>query len=348
MSTSPRADGAAMSTPETHEETAAHVGEEFAGTIASLRSTLRETAGLGYLAHYSRGVFDFGIDRLGDSPSPKAVPPGRTRRDQLRRLGRALSITVSSLDRILQEARTGGLIRIVLQTEQGAGFCNLVVPTEFVVGSVVDQEGPGEPGGPLPQFAHVRAADIAMAELATRLRRRISLGSADPGGWESVGVGPVLPTTRSSGDPFVTVPTELDEQTGRLMVECKRAVRAADLQLVAYCTHGRLLFVADQLGDRSLDPFFTQISVGARRRFYLDFSSHLWELAGKLNRAVTGVLGDLLLRMVLDVEQGAIYYYRLSGDDYLVGVTIDQSRVSGTDDRMSRLALAARDILGTR
>jgi hypothetical protein len=342
-----RKEGRAISTPEPHEETAAHVGEEFAGTIASLRSTLRETAGLGYLAHYSSGAFDFGIDRLGDPPSPGATPPGATRRDQLRRLGRALSITASGLDRTLQKVRTGGLIRIVLQTEQGAGFCNLVVPSELVVGSVVDHEAPGEPGHPLSQRAQVRAADIAVAALATQLRGRISLGSVNPGGWESVEVGPVLSPPRPSGAPFVTLLTDLDERTGRLMAECKRAVRAADLQLVAYCTHGEVVFVADELGDRSLNPFFTQITVGARRKFYLEFSRELWALASKLNRAVSGVLGDLLLRMVLDVEQGAIYYYRLKGGDYLVGVTIDQSRVSDTDDRMSRLALAARDVLGT-
>jgi hypothetical protein len=131
----------------------------------------------------------------------------------------------------------------------------------------------------------------------------------------------------------------------RVRQASERAIRPDDLHFVAYCRDGEVVFTADYLGDRSLAPFFTQITFATRRKFYLEFSQELCSHATKLSRATRGVLGGLLVRCVLDVEQGAIYYYRIKPGDYLVGVTIDQSRVSGADDRMSRLANEVRTIL---
>lgn len=340
MSTSPRADGV----PTPHVEAAEHVGDEFGDTIKALRETAASAAGLDYLAHYSSGVFNVGLDRLGDPSNPADAPPGRTRRDELRRLGRSLSLTLSGLDRTLRPARTGGLIRAVLQTERSAEFCNLVVPGEHVVGSILNHEVRPDSPAELTQVEEVRAADIAMAQLATGLRQRISLASANPGGWERADVEAPL-GNHDPGGPSVTVLGPLDERTERLKEACEGAVDPVGLQLVAHCVRGKVVFAVDRLGDRSLGPFFTQVTVPARRSFYLDFSHRLSSLANNLNKTTTGVLGGLLQRIVLDVEQGAIYYYRLGTGDYLVGVTIDQSRVSHADDRMASLAAEARDIL---
>ena len=346
MSTSPRADGTVTgaSTPVPHVEAAEHVGDEFGDTIAALREAAASVAGLDYLAHYSSGVFNVGLDRLGDPPSPVDAPPGRTRREELRRLGRSLSLTSSGLDRTLRPARTGGLIRAVLQTERSAEFCNLVVPGEHVVGSVLDLGAPPERPVALTRVEVVRAADIAMAQLATGLRRRISLSSANPGGWETAEIT-ATPGNHDPGGPTVTMHGPLDQRTERLVEACEGAVHAATLQFVAHCARGKVVFAVDRLGDRSLAGFFTQVTVAARRSFYLDLSHRLYSLANKFNKTTTGVLGGVLRRIVLDVEQGAIYYYRLGTGDYLVGVTIDQAKVSRADDHMASLAAEARDIL---
>jgi hypothetical protein len=311
---------------ELHEEQAEHVGPEFDLARQACGAAIRETPALHYLAHYSNGVFDFGIDALGDQPPPPDGLPGGTRREELKRLGRHLTFQVATLDRTLQEVRTGRVIRTVVHTEEGALFCDSVVPTEHVVGLVLDHTGTG------PLFGHpaVDEADQAVAGLATRLRGQLSLGSLNPGGWESAEDVVALPVDEEA-QPHVSV------GDGPL-VSCVEAVRATDLHLVAHVVDAEVRAMVDCLGDPSLAPFFRQITVDARRRFYHGFVQELGALATKLNRAVSPVVGGLVERLVLDVEMGAIYYYRLRAGEYLVGVTIDQARVRAADDRMSALA----------
>lgn len=311
---------------ELHEEQAEHVGPEFDLARQACVAAIRETPALHYLAHYSSGVFDFGVDALGDPAPAAGALPGGTRREELKRLGRHLTFQVATLDRTLQEVRTGRLIRTVLHTGEGALFCDSVVPTEHVVGLVLDHAGAG------PLFGHpaVDEADRAVAGLATRLRGQLSLGSLNPGGWETAAdvVGlPVdedaLPHVAVGDGPLASRP---------------ESVRASDLHLVAHVVDGAVRAVVDCLGDPSLAPFFKQVTVDARRRFYHGFAQELGALATKLNRAVNPVVGGLMERLVLDVEMGALYYYRLRPGEYLVGATIDQARVRAADDRMSALA----------
>ncbi|WP_367137561.1 hypothetical protein [Saccharothrix sp. HUAS TT1] len=312
---------------ELHEEQAEHVGPEFDLTRQACRDAVERSPALHYLAHYSSGVFDFGVDALGEPAAEPGALPGGSRREELKRLGRHLTFQVATLDRALQEVRTGRLIRTVLHTEEGALFCDSVVPTEHVVGLVLDHAGAG------PLFGHpaVDEADRAVAELATLLRRQLSLGSLNPGGWESA--EPVAPLeVEQEAQPHVTA------GDGPLTA-CLAAVRAQDLHLVAHVVAGEVRAMVDCLGDPSLAPFFKQITVDARRRFYQGFVQELGAVTTKLNRAVNPVVGGLLERLVLDVEMGAIYYYRLRAGEYLVGVTIDQARVRAADDRMSELTV---------
>ncbi|MGM1060595.1 hypothetical protein [Saccharothrix sp. Mg75] len=313
---------------ELYEEEAEHLGPEFDTTRHACRAAVLRSPALHYLAHYSSGVFDFGVDVLGDpAPAPDALPGG-TRREELKRLGRHLAFQVTSLDRALQEVRTGRLIRTVLHTEEGALFCDAVVPGEHVVGLVLDHAGAG------PLFGHpaVDEADRAVADLATRLRADLSLGSLNPGGWATADDVAPLAEEDEDAEPHVTV------GNGPLTA-CVEAVRARDLHLVAHVVAGEVRTMVDCLGDPSLAPFFTQVGVEARRRFYHGFAQELGTLTTKLNRAVSPVVGGLLLRFVLDVEMGGVFHYRLGPGEHLVGVTLDQARLSGADDRMSALAV---------
>ncbi|MEV0679599.1 hypothetical protein AB0I60_24045 [Actinosynnema sp. NPDC050436] len=311
---------------ELHEEAAEHLGPEFDTTRLACRAAVAKSPALHYLAHYSSGVFDFGVDALADPPPVPGALPGGTRREELKRLGRHLAFQVTALDRVLQEVRTGRLIRTVLHTGEGALFCDSVVPAEHVVGLVLDHAGAG------PMFGHpaVDEADRAVAELATALRSELSLGSLNPGGWETF--GDAVPVSGAGArEPHVSA------GEGRL-AECAAAARAEDLHVVAHVAGGEVLAMVDHLADPSLGPYFKEISVDARRRFYLGFLRELGGLTTRLNRAVRPVVGGLLARAVLDVEMGAIYCYRLGPGEYVAGVTIDQSRVGEADGRMSALA----------
>jgi hypothetical protein len=57
----------------------------------------------------------------------------------------------------------------------------------------------------------------------------------------------------------------------------------------------------------------------------------------KLNVCARRLDGGILIRTVLDVEQGALYYYRIDRNGYLTGITMDRSRVLVTDEKLRRL-----------
>lgn len=327
MSTSPRYESEA-DTGELHEDLADFLRDTFDETRATCRAHLARWAQVHFLSHYTDHVFDFSLDRL-------SVPGAH--RAALQRLGRQLGFEFVALDRMLREPGTGALIRMVLHTEEGVALCVPVVPMQNVVGICFSAITNRTRGATLVHMDDVRATDRAVSELATRLRGRISLGSLNPGGWESAEDVQARPITHPVGKAE-SYQADIDVPE-RIADACDRAARPDDLQFVAYCAESTLLYSVDHLGDRSLDPFFQQITVDRRRVFYRGFSERFMDLATRLNRLLTGArLPGLIVRAALDVEQGALYFYRLDGDKYLVGVTIDQARVSGADERMAQLA----------
>lgn len=50
--------------------------------------------------------------------------------------------------------------------------------------------------------------------------------------------------------------------------------------------------------------------------------------------------GGILIRTVLDVEQGALYYYWIDRNVYLTGLTMDQSKVLVADEKLRTLVNA--------
>ncbi|MEV6871561.1 hypothetical protein [Amycolatopsis sp. NPDC051128] len=321
MSTSRTPDGTAVS----HTVRASHANHAFEPTIRLCRETLHANP-LDYLAHYSDGLFDFSVDRL----VPGEGGPGR---EDLQRVGQQLALRLTTVDRKLQEVRTGALIRTVLHTPSGAFFCDSVIPGQQVVGVIRDRSASRIVRNPSDQ-EDVLAADQAVALLVTAVRGRISLPSLNPGGWDV----PQSPEPAVTGEAIASVQQlgRLDERAVELFNE---ALAIEELHMVAHCRDGEATLIADLFGESVLAPFFLQSSVAHRRRFYRSFCSELQTTVSTLNRMVKTVLGDLLVRVVLDVEQGAIYYYRLGARDYLVGVTLNQETQSRADERMARLAL---------
>jgi hypothetical protein len=89
------------------------------------------------------------------------------------------------------------------------------------------------------------------------------------------------------------------------------------------------------------------MTVDARRKFYNDFAMELSNVVSTLGRLTRSSVGGRLFRLVLDVEQGAIFYYRLRVNDYLVGVTLDQDQVHVADDKMALLARRSQEQVWT-
>ncbi|GAB3932804.1 hypothetical protein GCM10027614_02650 [Micromonospora vulcania] len=95
----------------------------------------------------------------------------------------------------------------------------------------------------------------------------------------------------------------------------------------------------DILEHSELDSFFNRgVTVADRRDRYQRLAGDLSLLALQVGRDLRRAVAGDVARLVLDVEMGAVYYYRLSLDDYLVGVTLNQDLVARADEEMATLA----------
>jgi hypothetical protein len=318
-----------------------------------------DSPALRYAGHYTAGVLDFSVDRL----------PGPTARDDCQRIGSQLTFTVADLDRVLRHARTGGLIRTVLHTLDGAMFCDFVVPESYLVALATTPGASGAPGrgggergdgGPgtrsvaLSRLPGIRAADRSTAALVDAMRAQLRLGPQNLGGWLSERpavtgtpeAAPATPLARPApGGRGPAVAGTLD-LPGDLAAEFQAQTGPDALHYVAYCRAGEPRFALDHFDHPGLRTFFEQSTPDAQRRFYGDFARDLAGRAVQLGKIVRPVLGRRMARMVLDVEQGAIFYYRVGPGEYLVGVTLDQREVATADDRLGRLAVLCQENSG--
>jgi hypothetical protein len=180
------------------------------------------------------------------------------------------------------------------------------------------------------------SVDRALAGLVRNLRDHVGLPSQNPGGYE----------TESEVDPgAVTRPIEphVDRRRSRLPREaeqaCLAALSASGLHLVAYCVDDEPVFLADVFEHRALSLYFPgPVTPEYRRRYYRDLCRQLAGIRTRLSRVSAHMLRGRLKRVVLDIEQGAVYYFRVTSRVYLVGVTLHQPRVRHMDLRMAQLA----------
>jgi hypothetical protein len=304
------------------------------------RRTLRAGQGPHYLARYTNGIYDFDLDVLDSAHLVPRRSAAHVREDCLG-VGRQLSMFACRLGRTLEDVRTGALIRIVLHSPDGVCFCNSVLPQHDVVGVLVLRTTTGRSSVPQPTVKEVESADMAVANLVTTLREQVSQGPQNPGGWttrrpDDRTPGPAIGQGEqtSAGRPHVA-----GQWHGSVATACLKSVNALDLHYVAYYRQGELVFTADHFDHERLRPFFMQQSANDRREFYEGFGQDFGLIVSQLTRTCAPVLSGPLGRVVLDVEQGALYYYRVKFGEYLVGVTLDQSRVSHADEKLAQLAV---------
>jgi hypothetical protein len=314
---------------------ASHVDAKFAVTRDACRLALIQSPELHYLGHYTDGAYDFSYDRLGDIA-------GQLDPMDCERMGVQITNAVRGLDRMLREARTGALIRTVVHGQQGLAVCNSALPNEHVVGfSQAPSVLPAEEIV-LSQLCGARKVDEILSILVTKLREQVSLGSQDPGSWISAKPGdvPLPPVDAPLDSEHCIIEGTADERIKQLFMV---RVAPGDLQFVAYCHNGRAEFLVDQFDDPQLGPYFQEISVVERRLFYQNMCHQFPMIVRKFGRMTASVTGSRVQRVVLDVEQGGLFYYRITPGRYLIGVTIDQRRVASTDDKVGEIALRCRD-----
>ncbi|MCO6003636.1 hypothetical protein NE236_01470 [Actinoallomurus purpureus] len=306
---------------------APYAGPAFEERMALCEDVMVTSPDLCHLSYYSAGVFHYGFDR------PPGVAVARdVRMSDYLNAGRRLTFAVDGLDERLEAVATGRLIRTVLHAEEAVIYCHSVVPHEHLVAVARERSGPESV---LPELPRVRAADRTVSELATALRAHVSLSTQNPGGWLTEGPPdrPRVAAPSRRGDR--TLRGETDDAQVELL---SRVVDPSILHYLAY-HHGAKEFAVDYFDHATTARFFGHITSQERRRFYLKWGRRFPQLAAELAQVMRTVAGGRLLRVVLDVEQGAIYYVRLSAGRHLIGVTLDQSKVVAADDRVGRLAV---------
>jgi hypothetical protein len=301
---------------------AEHAGpSRFNSLIKLCADAIPDMAGPQSLVHFGRGFHDFSVDLLGgpDGPSEAEREDVRVTR---RHAFRQLILGVERLDQTLTEMDTGALMRTVLQTESGIVHCGKVRPGEYLVGAARDVDDP-------------ELTDRRVCTLVTTIRNELyGLADDDPGGYSGAPVGVTRPgpiTRRPGGDPERALPAGVRE-----LMDTNLSVD--DLHYLALYKDWRLAYSCDVFDAARLEPAFFTMTKDRRRDLYESLVHKGRRDISHLGRSVREVIGRGPVRVVLDVESGAIYTHVLDLDgDFLLGVTLRQSAVFRAEERMRRV-----------
>jgi hypothetical protein len=282
------------------------------------------------------------IGQVGDGVLEGALPAqsvvdagrGETYGEQ----ARALSLLCNEQDAVLEpRARTGRLIRVLVQTDAGVAAVMSIVPEQHFVGF---QSGLSIER----EYDAVKPIDHTMISLVDARREQLGLPSLDQGGekgrkrrsTEESERGP--DSVRTGEDPFPEGVAELYEAV-RGVVDHKVVHWAA----LARAERSLPVFALDQLAHPALVGMHERISPAARRAFYATYAGGVHALVNRFGRAVRPVIGGPVRSLVLDVESGAIAVHRLTGDvpSYLLGLTLFQTEVQALEARLAALGWRA-------
>lgn len=250
------------------------------------------------------------------------------------RVGRQILHTLAEREPMLRRLRSGLLIRIVLEVESGSLFVYLIDDNCYLLGV--------SPGG-----AKTDAADRLMAETVNRVRRAMHVARQNAGGFETDDEesAPSDPT-QAVRPPAKVFVSEGPSDAWKVTDVCRARLGENRLHYVACFRAGRLLTAVDMLDDSQLGKFFLGTTPTSRRQLYETFGNDMPTIEGRLAPSLRAVTqGGELVRMVLDVERGALYHCRLAGEQYLIGVTLDQDRVAVADREMAALTGELRALM---
>jgi hypothetical protein len=119
---------------------------------------------------------------------------------------------------------------------------------------------------------------------------------------------------------------------------CKSVMNPDDVHFLGYYVAGKCRFHIDTLDDGTLSRFLRGVNREVRRSVYERAGRQLSWVMDELNTYTKKLDGGILIRTILDVEQGALYYYWIGDGVYLTAVTMDQSKVLDADEKLRRLA----------
>jgi hypothetical protein len=312
-----------------------HASAAYAADLAECDRAVNDRSGLHFLAHITSGIVDFSVE------FPGAWSRGQQTTGAFERAARQLNLAVSQLDSACEPLDSGALIRVVIQGENGALFQVLKVAGQSFFGMTT--------GGTPETVDH---ADRQISRLAESAARRMGAASLLWGGfrsredsgelWRSY---KVEPPTQSVGPPYVAASNET-AVTGAVTDACLAALHPGYLHYVGIFQRGQAAWCADIFDAPALLPFFQRVTPWSRRRGYDRLMRQVNLQIRRFGQLLALVHSDHLVRLVLDVARGAVYVLPLHDDEYLLGVTLIQSRVDSADRKMRELHETVRSVTG--
>ncbi|WP_369245427.1 hypothetical protein [Streptomyces sp. R41] len=291
------------------------------------------------LSHYSNGILDFVVCRADRAPLSSLVTEADDDLHDESLPGSRLLLCAQDLGAVLRPLGTGELMRTVVANVRGGLWGGRVKPGEYLA-ALSDS----------PDC--VPAMDAAMNHLVTRVRTEVhTLPDELPGG--APDAPPRLASTDTENEAlridFGTAAAPVPAYEQRLRALWHNHVNTTDLQYAGYYRDWTLVCVGDVFDAPELGPRFMDVSVRSRRTAYRDLSrglrGHLVRLTDALHLVAPAVDGQPPVdRLVLDVQEGAVYVTWLSPREFVVGVTLDQTQVGHAEARLRRLALALGEI----
>ncbi|WKU48812.1 hypothetical protein Q3V23_34780 [Streptomyces sp. VNUA116] len=311
-----------------------HWTQERHGLITQLcqEAVASKESGIRSLSHYTNGILDFAVRRAGRGPlrSPAADADGEPPDESLP--GSRLLLCTQDLGGILRPLGTGDLMRTVVANAGGGLWGGRVKAGEFLA-ALTDEA------------ASVEAMDTAMNTLVTRIRTEVHrLPDELPGGAPGATPGRATCRVRPRIDFGTAAPQRpVDEERLRHLLQGH--LNTTDLQYAGYYRDWTLVCVGDVFDAPELGPRFLNISVRSRRSAYRDLSQrlsgHLSRLTDALHLGAPPAPGGAPVdRLVLDVQEGAVYVAWISPSEFVVGVTLEQPQVGNAETRLGRLARA--------
>ncbi|MFD0318180.1 hypothetical protein [Streptomyces flavalbus] len=304
---------------------AAHVTDDSDVFIGLCEDAL-SVGGLHHVAEYRWGVFDYSVDILDRLPGSQGGGFGGddldVRRDRFIRLGRQLHYVLGRMDHVLRSVDSGRLIRSVLQLGDGAVFHYYFRADDYLTGYSL---GAGT----------ADAGDRAMADLVGRFRQEMGLPVMNWGGFGSEDDPPRERTVVK--EPHRIVEGDWGSTEPELLARCAEAVSPDGLHYAGCVGPGIGRLSADVFNDPSLSRFFGGLTRDQRRTRYAELGDRLHYVVARLNQSLRAIVPGSLSRVVLDVEEGALFYVDRPGDHFLLGVTLDQSQVARADQQMNAL-----------
>lgn len=298
-------------TPRTTTRRAAHI-DATPGTLL-LENTVREVfegaAGLAHTANFIDGMFQFAVEDADLTPEDRKLHA---------QVSGSLGPTFAKIDSWTSPLDSGRLIRLVLSCAGGGVYYISLRPGETQFG--VARDG-----------AAVEPGDRQMAQISDRLRGHFSLGPENLGGYSTS--APALPDVPEPAPVLFEAPGA----DARLLEISRRRVSPLDLHYVSGHRGGDHLFSTDVLPAGSLEKFFRRVSVAEHRKRYEEIFLASRQLVRSLSYRLRPVLRGRLTRLVMDVEQGALYYRCLPDDLVLFGVTLEQKNVWDADRRLETI-----------